>query len=251
MNPIVSDNQRLWDSVADLFVDASSLPVWGPFGVGDDLGLVSEIEGRTFLEIGCGSGRSIRYLVERGAKKVYGLDLSPKQLAEAARHNRTGIESGQVQLIQGPMEERARIEPVDQVISVYALGWTPEPAKTLTNIYSYLKPGGRFTWSWDHSFFADTWYKDGQFIVDHSYHNEVPRDLPNWKNRGASGNITYRKASTWFQLLRDAGFEIVGYHEPPPKNLDGGHDDPTKYYSIQKAKIIPATLIFDCRKPEL
>jgi hypothetical protein len=56
--------------------------------------------------------------------------------------------------------------------------------------------------------------------------------------------------SYWLEddLLRNAGFEIVGYHEPKPKNLSRGHDDPTKYYSIQKAEKIPCSFIFVCKK---
>lgn len=68
------------------------MPVWGPFGIGDDLNLIPHIEGQTFLEIGCGSGRSIKYLIERGAKKVYGLDVSSVQLEEATRFNKQAID---------------------------------------------------------------------------------------------------------------------------------------------------------------
>lgn len=245
---IITENQETWDKVADLFVNASALPVWGPFGIGDDLDLIPEIEGKTFLEIGCGSGRSIKYLTEKGAKKVYGLDVSTKQIEEATAHNQEEIKRGKVKLIQGSMEETIDIEPVDFIFSIYAIGWTPEPEKTLRNIYSYLKPGGLFIWSWDHTFFTDVQYEDGKFVVVYAYHEENSLAIKNWKKDGATANITYRKTSTWFQLLQNAGFEIVGYHEPKPKNLSRGHDDPTKYYSIQKAEKIPCSFIFVCKK---
>lgn len=247
-NKIISENQNTWDIVADLFVDASALPVWGPFGIGDDLNLIPEIKGKTFLEIGCGSGRSIKYLTKNGAKKVYGLDLSPNQIEEATIHNQEEIKQGKVELIQGSMEEKNKIEPVDFVFSIYAIGWTPEPEKTLKNIYSYLKPGGLFVWSWDHTFFTDVQYEDGKFVVIYKYHEENSLAIKNWKKEGATANVTYRKTSSWFQLLRDAGFEIVGYHEPKPKNLSRGHDDPAKYYSIQKAEKVPCSFIFVCKK---
>ncbi len=250
MDKSISENQKTWDTVADLFVDASALPVWGPFGVGDDLNLIPEIKDRTFLEIGCGSGRSIKYLIDQGAKKVYGLDLSPKQLEEAAVFNREAGEN-KVNLIQGSMEERVEIQPVDCVFSVYAIGWTQDPKKTLENVYSYLKPGGSFIWSWDHTFFTDVQYEDGKFVVIYNYHDEKPLAIKNWKKEGTVAHITYRKTSTWFQLLKDAGFEVTGYYEPKPKNLSRGHDDPAKYYSIQKAEKVPATFIFVCTKPEV
>lgn len=248
MDDLIFENEKTWDSVADQFIEASALPVWGPFGVGDDLNLIPETEGKTFLEIGCGSGRSIKYLTERGAKKVYGLDVSAVQLKEAESFNKEIVEQGKVELIKGRMEDPLNIEPVDVIFSVYAIGWTPDPEITLKNMYSSLKPGGTFIWSWDHALFTDVQFEDEKFVVTYAYHDEKPLAIKNWKKEGVTAHITYRKTSTWFQLLRNAGFEIVGYHEPKPKNLSRGFDDPKKYYSIQKAEKVPATFIFVCKK---
>ncbi len=244
----IKDNQRTWDTVAEKFFEASALPVWGPFGIGEDLDLIPDIKNKTFLEIGCGSGRSIKYLIQNGAEKVYGLDLSATQIAEATNHNKKAIESGKVQVIHGSMEEKITIEPVDSVVSIYALGWTQEPEKTLANIYSYLKPGGLFIWSWDHSLFSDVSFKDGNYIVEHSYHDESGITLKNWNGSESDTHLTYRKVSTWFKLLRGAGFDIVGFHEPQPVDLRRGSEDPSKYYAIQKAQKVPCTSIFVCKK---
>lgn len=244
----LSENEKTWDAVADYFVEASALPVWGPFGIGDDLGLIPEIKGKVFLEIGCGSGRSIKYLCDRKAKKIYGLDISYVQLKEAESFNRKAVEEDQVELIKGKMEDRLEVDSIDVVFSIYAIGWTVDPVATFKNIYSYLKPGGMFIWSWDHTFFTDIQYQDERYIVTYSYHDEKPIQINNWKKEGVTAHITYRKISTWFQLLKDAGFEIVGYHEPKPKDLSRGFDSPDKYYSIQKAEKIPCSFIFVCKK---
>ncbi len=249
MQHILSDNEKAWDAVADQFLTAAVLPVWGPFGVGDDLGLLPEIKDSVFLEVGCGSGRSIKYLVDNGANKVYGLDISDVQIKEAEHFNEEAIENGVVELIKGNMEDPLVIEPVDVVCSVYALGWTVDPATTLKNMYSYLKPGGMFVWSWDHALFSDVQYGDGNYEVVHSYHEEKPIVLNNWKQKhGVTAHITYYKTSTWFKLLKDAGFEVIGYYEPEPKNMEFGSEDLAKYYSIEKAKKVPATFIFVCKK---
>jgi len=245
----IKKNRETWDRVSDLFVNASALPVWAPFGIGDDLGLIPEIVGKTFLEIGCGSGRSIKYLTENGASKVYGLDVSEAQLREAARCNQDAISRGTVKLLRSPMEERADIDPVDVVVSVYGFGWTQEPEQTLRNIFSYLKPGGRFIWSWDHSFFTDVQYKEGQFVVQYSYHEEQPIEIKDWRKPGCTAHITYRKTATWFQLQVAAGFKVIGYYEPKPKNLDHANNNPERHYSIQKAEKVPASFIFVCEKP--
>jgi SAM-dependent methyltransferase len=245
----IKENQRTWNEVAPDFFEASALPIWGPFGVGEDLNLIPETRGKTFLEVGCGSGRSIKYLTEHGAKKVYGIDFSETQIAEAKRHNMDSVEAGITELIHAPMEQSLEIGEVDVAFSIYALGWTQEPEKTLANIHSHLKPGGLFIWSWDHSFFSDVEHEDGKYVVCHPYHDESPLIIKDWKRKGFDVNITYRKNSTWFQLLTEAGFEVVGYYEPKPRDLRRGHDDPTKYYSIQKANKVPATMIFVCLKP--
>lgn len=249
MENILSENERTWDMVADQFTQGTSLPSWGPFGVGDDLNLIPEIKDQIFLEIGCGSGRSIKYLIDNGAKKVYGLDISAAQIKEAENFNKDAINEGKVEFIKGKMEDLLNIEPIDIVCSIYALGWTGNPEATLKNIYSYLKPGGKFIWSWDHSFFSDIEYKNEEYVVSHSYHEEKLTTIKNWKKKeGATAHITYRKISTWFQLLRNAGFEILNYYEPEPKNMDWGSDNPSNYYAIQKAKKVPTTFIFVCKK---
>lgn len=247
----IEDNRKAWNHVCDLFADAASLPEWGPFGIGEDLDLLGEIKGKTFLDIGCGSGRSVGYLIQKGAKKVYGLDLSPMQLEEARRFNSPWTKDGNITFFEGKMEDKLDIEPVDGVVSVYAIGWTVSPEETLRNIYGYLKPGGIFAWSWDHTFFTDVQYDDASsnFFIRYSYHDENPVILENWKKEGARAHITYRKTSSWFRLLREAGFDIIGYHEPSPRNMRRGSDDPHKHYSIQKADKIPSSFIFVCQKP--
>ncbi len=245
----ISENQKAWDVVAHEFFEACALPVWGPFGIGDNLDLISEIKDKTFLEIACGSGRSIKYLVDNGARKVYGLDLSITQIEEAKRFNSNAIADNKIVLIHGRMEDKLDIEPVDLVFSVYGIGWTQDPEQTFQNIYFYLKPGGQFIWSWDHSLFSDVIYENGKFIIEHDYHDEEPIMLPNWKKQeGANVYLTYRKVSTWFKLLKDAGFEIDSYYEPRPKTMEGGSKDPSRYYSIQKAKKVPCSFIFVCTK---
>lgn len=247
---VISENRDTWNRVCDLFADASSLPQWGPFGIGEDMDLIGDIKDKIFLDIGCGSGRSVGYLIRGGARKVYGLDLSPKQLEEAKRFNATWAKESNITFFEGKMEDKLDIGQIDCVISVYAIGWTISPADTFRNIYDYLKPGGKFIWSWDHTFYTDVQYDSDRehYFIRYPYHDESAIVLENWKKDGARAHLTYRKTSTWFRLLREAGFNIIGYHEPSPRNLDNAHQDPTKYYSIQKARMVPSSFIFVCQK---
>lgn len=244
----IKTNSKTWNKIWDLFINGSALPIWGPFSVGKGLNLIPKTKGKTFLEIGCGSGRSIKYLTKRGAKKVYGLDNSSNQIAEAANYNKKEIDKGLVELFRAPMEEKISIKPVDVVFSIYGIGWTQNPKLTFSNIYSYLKPGGLFIWSWDHSFFTDVQYKNKKFVVIYSYHDEKVLNLTDWRKRGCRIYTSYKKVSTWFKLLREAGFQIENYFEPEPIDLARAHNDPTEHYSIQKARLVPSSFIFVCKK---
>jgi len=239
-------NKETWDKVAEHFFSHSALPIWGPFGIGRGMDLIGGVKNKTFLDIGFGSGHSIKHLVKKGAKKVYGVDISKSQFDFASKLNKKSIGLGKVELFERNMERPLKIAPVDVVYSVYAFGWTVDPKKSLKNVYSYLKPGGKFIWSWDHSFFTDVEDKSDSLVVKYSYHDEHELFLKNWKGGGPI-YITYRKTSTWFKLLREAGFNIIGYLEPGPvikKDLGKSH------YTIHKAKNIPCSMIWVCEKPK-
>src|SRR5690242_5939298 len=139
MQPELAMNQMAWDIVAPKFRGACALPAWGPFDVCKDRDLLGEIGGQTVLEIGCGSGHSLAYLMARkAAKKAYGLDFSATQLTFAAELNREAVSDGRIHLIQSPMEQPIELQPVDLIVSVQAMGWTQDPRALFRNLWSYL-----------------------------------------------------------------------------------------------------------------
>ena len=48
--------------------------------------LVPNIQGKQVLDAGCGPGTNIHWLIERGARKVVGIDASPKMIEIAGRN---------------------------------------------------------------------------------------------------------------------------------------------------------------------
>src|SRR3989304_8412409 len=108
----IQENKKTWNEVYGFFVEASSLPVWGHFSVGKNLNLIGKIKSKTFLEIGCGSGRSLNYLLKRGVRKVYGLDFSEKQIEESAKYNAKYIKNGKLELITSVMEKKLKVDPI-------------------------------------------------------------------------------------------------------------------------------------------
>ncbi len=67
-----------------MFHGGTALPEYGPLApTEDDLRLLEATPDLRALELGCGSGHSLRYLAERGARELWGIDLSPVQIAFA------------------------------------------------------------------------------------------------------------------------------------------------------------------------
>src|SRR5258706_5918003 len=66
-------NRSGWNKVAPLFHGGTALPEYGPLAPTEDtLTLLDQVPGSRVLELGCGSGHSLRYLAERGAQELWG-----------------------------------------------------------------------------------------------------------------------------------------------------------------------------------
>jgi ubiquinone/menaquinone biosynthesis C-methylase UbiE len=107
--------------------------------------LLGDIEGATVLDVGCGTGRNLPYLVPRVGERgrVIGLDFSEGMLERARRRVRTkGWRN--VSLIQGDAVELEGIAaPVDAVVSAWCYGIVYDLEAALHRAVDVLKPGGR------------------------------------------------------------------------------------------------------------
>lgn len=127
------------------------------YGCGSPLPVA--LEGRTVLDLGCGTGRDVymasRLVGEKGF--VIGLDMTDEQLEIARRHvepqtRRFGFEKPNVDFRQGYIEDLATAgiedESVDLVISNCVINLSPDKPRVFSEILRVLKPGGEI-------FFAD------------------------------------------------------------------------------------------------
>ena len=145
MNPndILAQNRESWDAIADTFFGVTALPEYGCFIPSEEeLLLFPALAGQKVLDIGCGSGHSLKWCGERGAAELWGLDLSDQQIETAA-----GLLDGYAyRLFRSPMEQNPGIPEgyFDVVYSIYAIGWTVDMQTTFDLVFSYLKQGGSF-----------------------------------------------------------------------------------------------------------
>lgn len=253
-DPIISKNKQYWNDHADLWFGATALPQYGvKFVTEDDLHFFSEVAGKKVLEICCGSGHSLKYLWDKGAGELWGLDLSQKQL-DNAKHflNENGCNP---RLICAPMEEESGIpqDYFDYVYSIYGIGWTTDLAGTYKKIASYLKKDGSFIFSWGHPLHycvaksyvnGEDEVHDGVLTFSRSYFDESYFNMPVHDTTVTFAN---RKISTYYvNSLYEAGFIIEKMVEQTDEgSLNDINDNSPK---AQKARMIPLSMCFKCRK---
>ena len=96
------------------------------------------------LDAGCGSGRYAMAMVQSGARRSVGIDISELAISEArARAARLGYE-GSTEFLRGsvtglPMDWSSRF---DFVCSNGVVHHTPQPVEALNELFRVLKPGG-------------------------------------------------------------------------------------------------------------
>src|SRR5690348_1611419 len=100
-------NREGWNRVAPLFHGGTALPDYGPLAPTENELNLLDGEPQKVLELGCGSGHSLRYLAERGSRELWGIDLSPVQIAYARETLRPFASISH--LIESPMEAMAGI----------------------------------------------------------------------------------------------------------------------------------------------
>lgn len=246
---ILQQNRTSWNTVAAHFDGVDALPRYGPFAQSEEeLRLFDSIDGKNVLDIGCGSGHSLLYMSEQGARDLWGVDLSDNQV-ERAHETLAGLDA---QLYCAAMEEDIGLPEAyfDIVYSIYAIGWTVDLDRTFALIYSYLRPGGTFIFSWDHPLYAHLKSESGLLSLDGSYQEEGSVHYAHFKGEDAPMTIPKRKFSTYLNALVKAGFSIEQVVEPdvPADMKEVQTDASDRYYSLYKAQKFPTSFIIKARK---
>jgi SAM-dependent methyltransferase len=236
--------------VAPSFHGGTALPEYGPLAPTEDtLRLLELTPDLRALELGCGSGHSLRYLAERGARELWGVDLSPVQVAFAEETLRAF--APRCRLFESPMEVNPGIPSghFDLVFSIWGLGWTTDLPATLALAADYLRPGGCFLLSGEHPAYGCLEWDGQQYMVSEPYAAEGPREHTSWK--GVPIVIHRRTLGTFVAELVRAGLQIEALVEGA-LNADlatEAHADPARWYATARARLMPTTFIIKARKP--
>ena len=126
------------------------------YGCGSPLPFV--LEGKTVLDLGCGSGRDCYILSQLvGEKgKVIGVDMTDQQLSIAKKHldehiNKFGYSNSNIEFKKGDIENLNSIgiedDSVDIVISNCVINLASNKKDVFKEIFRVLKPGGELYFS--------------------------------------------------------------------------------------------------------
>ena len=234
-------NRRFWDTNGTDLLGEIALPFYGAFISEESCRLLGDLSGKKFLEIGCGGGRSLLYLAERGTAELWGMDISEHQLEKARQ---LLAERGHsANLIRSPMEEECDIPEhyFDVVYSIYAIGWTTDLEGTFQRIFSYLKNDGVFIFSWSHPIHKCVAAEGDRYVFKKSYFDE------SWYSVSLGGSmlaLSDRKLSTYVNALAKAGFVIEQLVEESDEELVGVRNSAF----ARKAAMLPVTFVIKARK---
>jgi len=244
---ILIQNKQSWDAMADSWYGTTALPTYGCLiPTEDELNLFPNLHSQKVLDIGCGSGHSLKWCGDKGASELWGLDMSTKQIENAMKFlNENGYAPT---LINSPMEFDCRLpkEYFDVVYSIYAIGWTVNLQTTFNNIASYLKKDGVFIFSWDHPFMHCVDVQEDKITFEGCYLDE---GIFSYIQRGNPVTIKNRKLSTYINSLVKAGFMVEQLiEETNDETLMRQVEFSSGYYTPYKAKKFPLSFIIKSRK---
>ncbi len=113
----------------------------------------------------------------------------------------------QANLFVSPMELNSGLPHghFDLVFSIYGLGWCIDLDKTIIHIREYLKPGGRFIFSWDNPLMQCISSQDGKYSFSRSYVEEEDIVFSNHEDVFCLHNW---KLSAYLNCLAGHGFLI-------------------------------------------
>ena len=109
--------------------------------------LLPDLAGKTVLDLGCGFGENCIRYVDKGAKRVVGVDISENMLAVAESEN----SHKSIKYLKMPMEDIGELrEHFDVVVSSLAIQYVEDYQGLVNNIYNLLNDGGVLVFSQEH-----------------------------------------------------------------------------------------------------
>jgi SAM-dependent methyltransferase len=142
--------------VTDPFFDTGALREWMAQADGPAFwDAVGDVRGQSVLEVGVGTGRVARKMLEQGCARLVGIDLSAKTIARARANLATWVN---VELLHADIADYRQEATFDLAYLVWTIFHIEDKPRALANIVSSLKPDGRLVISLER---VDDWLDYG------------------------------------------------------------------------------------------
>ncbi|GAB7012874.1 class I SAM-dependent methyltransferase [Halolamina salina] len=238
MSDLHQSNRRLWDEWSDDFqaiwrsdTDEGELPpAPSPFAAdapgGPQPGILESVEGKAYVELGCGGGQGSVGTAELGADPVVGVDFSGEQLRYARQlRDEYGVDA---QFVQGDVTDLPLPDDrFDVASSEAAFQMVEDVDRAFAEAHRVLRDGGVFVFSVLHPLHEALDEESG--TLEHSYVDEGPREIEIDEAFEETLMVFDRTVADLHNGLVDAGFEVrrllehhnheVEHNEPAESDL--------------------------------
>jgi 2-polyprenyl-3-methyl-5-hydroxy-6-metoxy-1,4-benzoquinol methylase len=108
-----------------------------------------ELDGKSVLEIGCGTGGRSAYLAEHGAARVVGIDINLREIAVARAQCRRLFPRAmdRLEFYEAYEDKPLPLGQFDVVLLLDTIEHVVSPPKMMRLAHAYTAPGGRFFFS--------------------------------------------------------------------------------------------------------
>jgi ubiquinone/menaquinone biosynthesis C-methylase UbiE len=217
------------------------------------LKMIGNVKNKVILDLGCGFGDHAKQLLPKGAKQIFGFDISKEQIKLASKQN---IKNAQFE--KGDMNNKLKYESnyFDLAISSLALHYVKHINQLFSEVNRVLKKNGLFVLSTGHPIFdllcesvgdrnisrIQVKRTKGMEIIEGDYFDESPK----LANLGSLGKIMTH-SYTFETLIKSGlnnGFELIDYVDAKPIPI-------SKKYNSEKYKLnttLPSFILFKWKK---
>ncbi|WP_397538089.1 class I SAM-dependent methyltransferase [Rummeliibacillus pycnus] len=208
--------------------------------------VISALDDKCILDLGCGNGKFAKYCAENGASKVLGVDISRNMIESALKENN----HEKIEYICMPMEDLEILnQKFDIIISSLAVHYIEDYSTLIEKVSNLLNNNGEFIFSTEHPIVTarkemDNWEKDLDgnrlhWALDH-YQEEGKREQ-HWY---VDGVIKYhRTISTLINTLINNGLVLEKIIEP--KSIPAGLEQMPQLISEERR---PSFIVIKSRK---
>ncbi|WP_053948240.1 class I SAM-dependent methyltransferase [Halolamina sediminis] len=217
MSDLRQSNRQLWDEWSDDFQaiwrsdtdDGELPPAPSPFAAdapgGPQPGVLESVEGKAYVELGCGGGQGTVGTAELGAEPAVGVDFSGEQLRYArALRDEYAVDA---QFVQGDVTDLPLPDDrFDVASSEAAFQMVENVDRAFAEAHRVLREGGVFVFSVLHPLHEALDAESG--TLEHSYVDDGPREIEIDESFEETLTVFDRTVADLHNGLVDAGFEV-------------------------------------------